>query len=612
MKILHAVLTGILMLTALSCVTESTGPISVEQQVANEILRATVTGKIIDICTNKAINGAVISVGYDGGVSVTTSDASGSFSFGNVPVSQYQIIDGSIVANDFYTVTASMVSYNQGQANPANRYRDYYYAQAQLTYTSEVDSSDQVIGLIGSVNFMISQLNSSIRGTIVDKDMQPEPNAVVTLFDNTVINGAVIAQTSTNSSGAYAFNNVDNGITVMIRAMSGNGSSDGSLAAPLALNCNQPSDSLRAQVTAERIMLTAADDVAPYVIATSPVDNADVAFSGFQAVFTFSEPIKQEPYTRTDLGIGHGTIMDDITVTFNGLKKGALELPFTAQWNATFTQLTLSPSNLVGSAKYTIDFTTASAKLKDVAGNALVNNATLTGDFEALTFTTNGASALPGAPVLVRRLIPGLYGDLNFTGGTVSLSWGTDPNARSYNVYRKSGNGSMELLVDELTNLQYVTTAPALVSPYNVGLGLRDPLEETPVQYVVRGVSRDLGLGPVSNTITVTDDVLPQLTSATQGAAIQTNLYPYTLNFTEPLTKAPAVVTTNYTFSNTGGVTLTIQRADYLGWTGASYVVRLTVSTSATPLAGTILTVGNNIIDVGGNSVDPAANSQSF
>ncbi|MEX0601984.1 MAG: carboxypeptidase regulatory-like domain-containing protein, partial [Bacteroidota bacterium] len=405
------------------------------QRIAHEILRATITGKIIDFCTGRAIDGAVISVGYDGGVAVTTSDASGSFSFGDVPVSRYQLVNGQLVANDVYTLTASLVNYNQAQTDPAKRYRGYYYATARVTYTSEVDSTGQVIGLIGSVTYMISELNTQIKGNVVDKDMQPVAGAVVTLFDNSIIVGAVIRQTSTNAEGVFTFNNIDNGINVSIRAMSPDGSTQGMLPAPLQLSCNLPSDSLRAQVIAERIILAAVDDVAPYVISISPVNNGDVAFSGFQAVFTFSEPIKQTPYTRTDLGFGHGTIMDDITLNFDGMKKSALEIPFTGAWNTTFTQLTLSSSDLVGSARYTLDFTGAAANLEDVAGNGLVDNAAVIGDFETLSFTTNGGSALPAAPTLTRRLIPGLYEDLDFTGGTVSLSWPADPAARSYNVY---------------------------------------------------------------------------------------------------------------------------------------------------------------------------------
>ncbi len=603
------ILLVIALLTAAGCVTESTGP-EADEGAGQTILRATITGKIIDFCTNRAVEGAVISVGYDGGVARVVSDSSGSFSFGDVPVSRYEVLNGQLVANDIYVVTASLVNYNQKQTSAATRYRDYYYATSRVTYTSASDSSG-VMGLIGSVNFAISELNSQITGTVVDKDMQPVSGAIVTLFDNTIVPGAVLQQAITSASGGFVFNNVDNGIVVAISAQSADGSLQGNLAGGLAMTCNLPSDSLRAHVLTERIRITAADNVAPFVISISPQNGADVSPTA-QVVYVFSEPIRQTPYTRTDLGVGHGTIVDDLVLTYVSMKKGALRLPITVSWNSSYTQLSVTSSDIVGSAKYTFDFTTAATKLQDRAGNALVNNTSLTGDFEVLNFTTAGGSALPGAPVLSRRLIGGLYADLDFTGGTVSLTWSPDAAARSYNIYRKSGEGAFELIAQNVYGLQYNDTAPALVAPYNPGLGQRDPLASAPVRYIVYGVSRDLALGPPSNSVTVADAVKPLLITGTRGAAVSTLVYPFTLQFSEPLSKVPAEVTTNYTFSNTGGVTYTVQRADYLGWQGASYVVRLTVSASATPVAGAVLTISNNVVDLSGNSIDSAANSQTF
>ncbi len=593
------------------CVTESTGPVT-PATTEHPILRATVTGKIIDGCTMKAIEGAVISVGYDGGVASTTSDASGSFSFGNVPVSRYQVVNGGVVANDIYTVTASLVNYNKNQADSTKRYRDYYYQNAQLTYTSSVDSA-ALVGLIGSVNFMISELRATVAGKIVDQNMQPVSGAVVTMFDNSVNPGAVIAQARANSTGDYQFQNVDNGITVSLSAKSADGSLSGNLPGSLTIPCNLPTDSLRSHVVAERLMVTPADNVQPFVIATSPISNADVDPTNFKIVYTFSEPIKQTPYTRTDLGLGHGTILDDIHVIYNGLKKTATDVPIAAQWDPTFTQLQITPQGIVGSARYTFSFVTAasSGKLQDMAGNALINNTRLTGDFEVLNFTTNGASAVPAAPTLSRRLIPGLYTNLDFAGGTVNLEWTGDAAARSYNVYRQVGNGSMELLASNVTNLQYTDNTPALVAPFNPP-GVRDPLGPQSVQYTVRGVSKDLVQGAASNAVTVSDAVKPQLSGAVRGAALATNLYPFTLSFSEPMSRVPAETITNYTFSNTGGVTYTIQRADYLGYSGGFYIVRLTVATDAAPVVGAVLTVGNNVVDLTGNSIDSAFNSQTF
>ncbi len=602
---------AVLLALASGCVTESTGPVA-PSATDHPILRATVTGKIVDGCTMKAIEGAVISVGYDGGVASTTSDASGSFSFGNVPVSRYQVVNGGVVANDIYTITASLVNYNKNQSDSTKRYRDYYYHNAQLTYTSSVDSA-ALVGLIGSVNFMISELRATVAGTIVDQNMQPVSGAVVTMFDNTVNPGAVIAQARTDATGNYHFLNVDNGITVSLSAKSADGSLSGDLPGGLTIPCNLPTDSLRSHVAAERLMITPADNVQPFVIATSPANNADVDPANMKIVYTFSEPIKQTPYTRTDLGLGHATIMDDMHVVYNGLKKSAADVSFSAQWDATFTQLQITPQGIVGSARYSFNFVPAatSGKLQDLAGNILVNNTRLTGDFEALAFTTNGSSAVPAAPTLSRRLIPGLYTNLDFTGGTVNLEWTGDAAARSYNIYRQVGSGSMELLASNVTNLQYTDNTPALVAPYNPP-GVRDPLGAQSVQYTVRGVSKDLVEGAASNAVAVSDAVKPQLSGAVRGAPLSTNLYPFTLSFDEPISRAAAETITNYTFSNTGGVTYTIQRADYLGYSGGFYVVRLTVATSAAPVAGAVLTVGNNVVDLTSNSIDSAFNSQTF
>ena len=233
--------TGLMIVLVLSagCVTESSTPVS--SSVQNPILRATITGKIVDMCTGRAISGAVMSVGYDGGVSSTTSDASGSYSFGNVPVSRYETVGGAIVSHDNYTITASLVNYNKGVTDTTKRYRDFYYLTSTLTYTNGADSSN-AIGLIGSVYFRISQLQSVLTGKIVDQDNQPVPSALVTLYDQSIIPGTVLRQASTDANGVYVFKALDNGMTVSITAMSGDGSLSGSYGS-FAIPCNLPQPS---------------------------------------------------------------------------------------------------------------------------------------------------------------------------------------------------------------------------------------------------------------------------------------------------------------------------------------------------------------------------------
>ena len=60
----------------------------------------------------------------------------GAYSFANVPVGQYQIVNGAAVFSGTYTLTASLVSYNAGQTDPNKKYRDYYYNNVLITFTS--------------------------------------------------------------------------------------------------------------------------------------------------------------------------------------------------------------------------------------------------------------------------------------------------------------------------------------------------------------------------------------------------------------------------------------------------------------------------------------------
>ncbi len=611
MRILTAVGFTLMLLVGLvfqGCVTDTTTPVTAPQTKVAPAQKATITGKIIDGCTMNAIQGAVISFGNDGVVSSTTSDPSGSFAFSDVPVGRYQTISGNIVFSGTYNLTASLVNFNKAEKDSTKRYRDYYYNTVTITFTSVADSTG-LLGLVGSINFVITNTNTLIQGSVVDMNMQPVANAQVVLFDQTINPGVALAITRTNASGLYTFYNVDNGIVVSVVAKSTDGKLQGNLGA-FTLPCNVPFDSLRPQVTAEQLMLTASDNVAPYVIAISPENTADVSPTNLQIVYTFSEPIKQTAYTNTALGLGYGTIMDDIKVNYDGLKKTAAAITFTASWDPTFTVLTLTPQGLVGSAKYSVDATTAfnSGKLKDVANNAVVNNANIIGDFEVLNFTTAGGSATPTAPTLTRRSVPGVYGPLDYSGGTVDFEWNYDANARSYNMYRSINGGSYDLLVSNLQTTQYQTTITALYTG-----SLPNPLGPGSVSYRITALSKDLVESSASNVITVVDQVKPRLIYfPAPAAAPGTNNWIYTVGFSEPLALAAAETVTNYSMSTFGGVSYNINSATYAGFDGTRYIVYLYVTSSAAPVAGYTLTAGANVTDLAGNGMDSAANSHTY
>ncbi|MBW7889292.1 MAG: carboxypeptidase regulatory-like domain-containing protein, partial [Bacteroidetes bacterium] len=558
--------------------------------------KGTISGLIVDRITRVPVGNAVISVGFDGEAWTTTSNAYGVFSFANVPAGQYRMVNGNAVATGTYTMTVSLVDYNAAKKDSSQKYRNYYYSTVTITFTS-ISQGDSVPvgGMVGNVVVNVSHLNTTLNGSVVDQDQQPVANALVTLYDATVAPNVALGQTRTDSAGAYHFTNIDNGLTVDLTAESADGSLEGSFPGTFTLPANVMTDSLRMQVTAEVLRLAPVDNVAPKVIAISPKENEDVAAT-FTITIDFSEPIKQTPYTRTDLALGHNTIMDDLKLTFTGLKKTNGDLTFSAQWQNNNRTLLITPQGITGASKYTFDMTAASnsGKLTDIAKNALVNNAALTGDFEALQFTTNGNSTAPAAPVLVRRMVKNNFSDLNYTGGTVGLQWNFDANVRSYNLYRSIGNEPFELIQKNIYNTQFSTNTGSLVIP----AGANDPLKAVSVNYIVKAVSKDLIESNPSNTITVSDAVAPKLNGVTV-TNLGSGAYLLSLAFNEPLIISSAENISNYSFQNKDTVSVTITKSDYLGFSGGAYKVQLAVTSNPEILPqGYTLTVASAVVDL--------------
>ncbi len=593
------------------CKQDSSTPIEpVQTSLMTYQPKGTISGLIKNAITAAPVAGAVISVGYEGGVQSTTSNGAGAYSFANVPAGQYQIVNGTAVATGTYIMTVSLVDYNAKQTDPTKKYRDYYYSQVTIKFTSLAPGDSLAVSdLVGATHLDISYLNTMVQGQVVDQNQQPVANAMVMLYDATVVPNVMLGETISSTTGAFVFTAIDNGLTVTLQARSNDGSLQGTLAG-FTLPANVVSDSLRSQVVSERIQITPVDNVPPKVIALSPENLSDISLNNLQVVYTFSEPIKQTAYTRTDLPLGSSTILDDIAVTYVGLKKTATAINFSAQWNASFTQLTLTPQGIVGSARYTVSAVAAfsSGKITDLANNVLANNTLITGDFEVLQFTTSGGSTVPGAPTLTRRTVAGLFGFLDYSGGSVGLEWSSDPSARSYNIYKSVNGGSFNLLVGNVFALQATDNSGSLVIP----IGATDPLTSGNVRYIVRAESKDLVEGPASNTITVTDQIQPRVLASTSVAAgTGTNSWIYTVRFSEPLNIAKAEITANYLFSNNASVNFSVNSANYLGNSGGSYVVQLGVTTSVALPSPYTLTIFN-LTDLAGNSMDPNSSIKTF
>jgi len=567
----------------------------------------TISGVIKDAWTAVPVKGAVISLAYNGGVSSVTSDTAGGFSFSSVPVENVDDNNKPYVARAQYTLTVSLVNYNKAQSDSTKRYRNYYYDSVTVSYSSVKNDTTGIYGLVGTTVVNVAQLNTHITGTVVDTNLQPVANALVYLYDETITPGVIIEQTTSGTDGTYSFQQVDNGIKVNISAVSSDGKLRGALGAYYTLASNRTSYTLNASIASEVIKLTAANNVAPFVYQITPSNNADIA-SGTPIVYFFTAPIKQTAYTRTDLGWGYSTILDDIMLTYNGLKKDAGTISFTAAWNSTYTTLTVTPTSVVSSAKYSINIAAALGKLTDNAGLSVVNNLPLIGDFETLFFTTAGSSTVPSASVLTRRFVSGVFSALDYNGGMVGLEWTSDANARSYNIYRSINGGSYELYHTNVYNIQDTVSTGSLVFPS----GVNNPMSAVAVKFKITGVSKDLVEGPASNVITVTDGVLPVLSSAVSTLAANKTINLY---FSEPLAQNTAETVGNYQLLDTSStqITFVISQASYLGYTASGYRVLLNVIPGSAILPPhPVLTVIQNITDLNGNMLDTTASKNKY
>ncbi len=595
-------------------------------------LTGTILGKALDRCTGGPIAGVRVSVA---GKSAVTTNANGEFVFEEVPVNADYTVNGGGTIWDRYTVLFDFTTYNANKPDSL-MYPDYDHAVVDVAFVDLNDGDNggsggeesgsgadtPVEGLVSHVQIEIGKLNSAISGQLVNATTyDPVGNAVVYLK---TVNGigtlATVATTLADEFGVYAFNRVENGEMFVLEAY---GSSQALYGVrELTVPCGQDFVT-NPQDTARRILMSDRDNVAPFVTAISPANNEDVDPSaGINFVYDFSEPIKQTAYTNTSLPKGHNTIIDDINVNYNGLKKLLGVLPFTATWNITFDRLTVSiaSSSLVGAGRYSITYAPGmAARLTDAKGNVLNNAATaIVGDFlntEPINFTTRGSSTPPAAPVLRKDtlLIPAT--SVNWNGGSVRLKWTLDESqvhVKYTNIFKKIGDGPFDLLA---TNVRTVDTT-LVIGSAELHTGGQTPRAAQAVHFYVQAISVNLVPGPFSNIISVVDQAKPTLTSALINNPAGSTDYDYIyILFSEPLAVAGAENSANYSISNNNGIPANAREATYLGFDssfpgGTGFKVRLKVD-NASVVAGEVLTV-SGVTDLRGNTMDTNANTFTF
>jgi hypothetical protein len=367
---------------------------------------------------------------------------------------------------------------------------------------------------------------------------------------------------------------------------------------------------LRPGVSSERLELHTADNIAPFVVSISPEYNSDMlSANDFKIVYNFSEPVKQNQYTVTGMPKGLNTMIDDIIFTFDGLKKTMGDVGLSLSWNASFTSLTITPSVLLTSGKYTLDIRNILYKLKDNSNNSFVDNNNIKGDLsESCKFTISQNLQTTVVPQIFTTSI------LDHTGGNVYLQWSSysDPNVSGFNVYKSIDNQPFQLIANRITGLGYSEAVNSLIYP-----SVTNPLRAISIKYKVSAISKDLFEGVASNILEIKDtdqpgtlmDTLSIVTASTDPEG-DTTLYKVILQFDEPVDPALSSDAAQYFIQSVAGFTFTKVSANYFGYYSGSYAVQLTFNTNKKlPYSTTYKISCPTIKDLAGNIIKPARNT---
>lgn len=534
-------LLAITLFAILGCSGDKTNTNSITNPNANPFTpKGTVTGVLSDTVTNQPIANADVFI-MDR--KATTGDQ-GLFTITDVPANTAvgtetgtAITAPYNVVIDLTNVNKSIADFNADAANTTKKasYPNMSYTTASVSYTSLGETSGAsglgtnhdtpVNGFVANIQPRVGKLDGFLKIQVVKASDQSNVNdATVELLSTdgpTLINNAtgsadlnaghVVATSKTGTAGVYSFGPVEAGATFIVRATSADGTLRKTM--PVTAEGDNVTVSYLVQGPHTAVQLVPVDTVAPFLMATSPANLADIpATANVDVVFTFSEPIKATAYATalSKATSAAGGIYQDVAVNFDGYK-AAGNLPHTIAWSADRTKLTVSilAADLQPAAKYSVNIGAAVANLTDDAGITVVANPLLG---NTVNFTTSGTAAL-AAPVIT-QLLP----------SPKVVGWTQVTNALDYvaTVQRflngaKDGLPVASALLGGTTLTYDVSTNAAFI-----GFNSSAYSYTVSVQAVFSAGTAANFNGPASNVITVADTLLAAPTVAlpdlTKGA----------------------------------------------------------------------------------------------
>jgi hypothetical protein len=177
-----------------------------------------ISGVVVDQCTNTLVKGATVSVAYNGGVHKVVTDASGQFSFKDVPANfdgpYYVSCDLSKVTGNPYNgvafVEQAFVGYDDlGDGDNSGLDEAVESGSGASTPVNKLDTS---------IIFEVSALTNSVTGAVFDKTYGTDPlaGATVALFNE---DGGLLGSATTAANGTFTISSLPAGDDYYIKVI---------------------------------------------------------------------------------------------------------------------------------------------------------------------------------------------------------------------------------------------------------------------------------------------------------------------------------------------------------------------------------------------------------
>lgn len=292
-------------------------------------------GVIYDAYDRRPISGARITINYNGMATTVTTDATGTYSFNNLPANVGSLAGGPGTVAPGGTcgptgpcyVGAYGVILDLSQTGDADHvYRSYQERRAQVVFAdlsdgtsaggSDQNTNTQVDGLVANLDFAVRQLRGGATGVIYDaEDRTPLANlGLVVTYSNAnadvlgspcpALNpgeaGSVAANATTDAMGAFSITGVEEGVCYNLRPVDDRyvfqaPGGAGGLTYQGGVPFYAPENGVIRRLADILAQFNVGRDiVAPYVVSVTPGDE-DVLLAGSDLaqniVVTFSEPM---------------------------------------------------------------------------------------------------------------------------------------------------------------------------------------------------------------------------------------------------------------------------------------------------------------------------------